>query len=34
VGGSFFEEYIMGGDKFNEGGEGFSSIIITKTMKK
>ena len=28
------EEYVMGEEKFNEGGTGFSSIIIKKTMKK
>ena len=29
-----FEEYVMGEEKFNKGGAGFSSIIIKKTMKK
>ena len=28
------EEYVMAEEKFNEGGAGFSSIIIKKTMKK
>ena len=28
-----FEEYVMGEEKFNEKGAGFSSITI-KTMKK
>jgi hypothetical protein len=29
-----FEEYVMGEEKFNEKGAGFSSITIKKTMKK
>ena len=29
-----FEEYVMGEEKLNEKGEGFSSITIKKTMKK
>ena len=28
------KEYVMGEEKFNEGGAGFSSITIKKTMKK
>ena len=28
------EEYVMGEEKFNEKGGGFSSITIKKTMKK
>ena len=27
------EEYVMGEEKFNEKGAGFSSITIKKTMK-
>ena len=30
VGGSFLEEYVMGEEKFNEKGAGFSSIIVKK----
>ena len=28
------EEYVMGEEKFNEGGTGFSSIIIKKNNEK
>ena len=28
------EEYVMGEEKFNEKGAGFSRINIKKTMKK
>ena len=28
------EEYVMGEEKFNEKGAGFSSITTKKTMKK
>ena len=28
------EEYVMGEEKFNEKGKGFSSITIKKIMKK
>jgi len=28
------EEYVMGEEKFNKKGAGFSSITIKKTMKK
>ena len=24
------EEYVMGEEKFNEGGDGFSSIVVKK----
>ena len=30
----FMEEYIMGEEKFNEKGAGFSSITVKETMKK
>ena len=33
MGGSSLEEYVMGEEKFNEGGAGFSSII-TKNKEK
>ena len=28
------EDYVMGPEKFDEGGAGFSRIIIKKTMTK
>ena len=35
MGGSFpFEEYVMGEEKFNEKGAGFSSITIKKSNEK
>ena len=30
----FLEEYIMGEEKFNEKGAGFSSITVNETMEK
>ena len=30
----FLEEYVMGEEKFNANGAGFSNITIKKTMKK
>ena len=34
MGGSSLEEYVMGEEKFNEGGAGFSSIITKKNNEK